>query len=198
MRCERILLHVADSVQHNDARTDQQLVDACNGGDAAAFEVLYHRHRDYVLRVTYRYARDHQTALDAMQETFFYLLRKFPPPGEGLTLSAQLTTLLYPVAKHTAIRMAQKSRRHVSDADLAPDLATTSDADPHDADDLGALLASLSADRQEVLTLRFVDGLSLAEIAAALDIPIGTVKSRLHLAVKALRDDPRTKKFFEA
>jgi RNA polymerase sigma-70 factor (ECF subfamily) len=183
---------------HNDPRTDAQLVAACNGGDAAAFEVLYRRHRDYVLRVTYRFARDHQTAMDAMQETFFYLLRKFPPPGEGLDLTAQVTTLLYPVAKHTAIRMAQKARRHVSDADLPGDVAASNDADPHDGDDLAALLASLSGDRRELLTLRFVDGLTLAEIAESLEIPIGTVKSRLHLAIKALRDDPRTKKFFDA
>jgi RNA polymerase sigma-70 factor (ECF subfamily) len=47
-----------------------------------------------------------------------------------------------------------------------------------------------------VLTLRFVDDLSLAEIAAALQVPLGTVKSRLHLAIKDLREDPRTKEFF--
>jgi RNA polymerase sigma-70 factor (ECF subfamily) len=45
--------------------------------------------------------------------------------------------------------------------------------------------------------MRFVDGLSLEEIAAALDIPLGTVKSRLHNALNALRADPRVRKFFE-
>jgi DNA-directed RNA polymerase specialized sigma24 family protein len=42
-----------------------------------------------------------------------------------------------------------------------------------------------------------VDGLSLAEIAQALNIPLGTVKSRLHNALGLLRQDPSTRKFFE-
>jgi len=48
-----------------------------------------------------------------------------------------------------------------------------------------------------VVVLRFVDDLSLEEIAVALDIPLGTVKSRLHLAIKQLRDDNRIKDLFE-
>jgi RNA polymerase sigma-70 factor (ECF subfamily) len=58
-------------------------------------------------------------------------------------------------------------------------------------------LASLSPERREVLTLRFVDDLSLAEIAAALDVPLGTVKSRLHLALKQLREDLRIKDLYD-
>ena len=49
----------------------------------------------------------------------------------------------------------------------------------------------------EVLQLRFVDGLSLAEIAQALNVPVGTVKSRLHNALRHLKDDPQIKDLFE-
>ena len=62
---------------------------------------------------------------------------------------------------------------------------------------LAAALEVLSDDHREVLLLRFVDGLSLAEIAEALSIPLGTVKSRLHNALAGLRHDPRTKTCFE-
>jgi RNA polymerase sigma-70 factor (ECF subfamily) len=62
---------------------------------------------------------------------------------------------------------------------------------------IDAALAALSPERREVVTLRFVDDLSLAEIAAALDVPLGTVKSRLHLALKELREDSRIKDLFE-
>jgi RNA polymerase sigma-70 factor (ECF subfamily) len=62
---------------------------------------------------------------------------------------------------------------------------------------LAGVLAQLPEPQREVLLLRFVDGFSLEEIAGALHVPPGTVKSRLHHALAALRRDPLTKKFFE-
>lgn len=177
-----------------DRRSDEDLVAVCNVGDAReaarAFETLYRRHRDFVLRVARRFTHDRELALDALQETFAYLLRKFPPAGEGLTLTARLSTLLYPVAKNFGIDAVRKARRYVGDEDALAELPAepTAEAQP-----LDAALAALSPDHREVLTLRFVDDLSLAEIALALDVPLGTVKSRLHLAIKELRDDSRIK-----
>ena len=183
-----------------DRRSDEELVAICNVGDALeaarAFEALYRRHRDFVLRVARRFTRDRDLALDALQETFAYLLNKFPPAGEGLTLTARLPTLLYPAAKNAAITAVRKARRHsgVDDAvlDELPAAEPYSEGEPIDA-----ALAALSPERREVLTLRFVDDLSLAEIAVALDVPLGTVKSRLHLALKELREDSRIKDLFE-
>jgi RNA polymerase sigma-70 factor (ECF subfamily) len=181
-----------------DRRSDEELVDACNRGDAEqaarAFEALYRRHRDFVLRVARRFARDRELALDALQETFAYLLKKFPPAGPGLALTARLPTLLYPVAKNSAISAFRKARRHADAGDVDLD-ELPADAAP-DAQPLDAALAGLSPERRELLTLRFVDDLSLAEIAAALQIPLGTVKSRLHLAIKELREDPRINDLF--
>jgi RNA polymerase sigma-70 factor, ECF subfamily len=181
-----------------DRRSDEELVDVCNAGDAdsaaSAFEALYRRHRDFVLRVARRFAGDRELALDALQDTFAYLLRKFPPAGDGLHLTAKLETLLYPVAKNSAITARRKVARlsGAGDAELEELLA----APESQSDSLDAALARLSPERREVLTLRFVDDLSLAEIASALQVPLGTVKSRLHLAIKDLREDPRTKDLF--
>ena len=83
----------------DDLRNDHDLLAAVRCGDDRAFEVLYHRHRDWAVRVAYRYTRDRNSALDAMQETFLYLLRKAPT----LTLTSKLTTFLYPVVKHQAL-----------------------------------------------------------------------------------------------
>ncbi len=184
-----------------DRRSDEELVDVCNVGDAesaaAAFEALYRRHRDFVLRVARRFTGDRDLALDALQDTFAYLLRKFPPAGGGLQLTAKLETLLYPVAKSSAITARRKAARlsGAGDTELE-ELPAAPDPEP-DSGSLDAALARLSAERREVLTLRFVDDLSLAEIAAALQVPLGTVKSRLHLAIKDLREDPRTKDLFD-
>ena len=179
-----------------DRLSDDDLVAICNDGDssdaAAAFNTLYRRHKDYVIRVAMRFLDDHDSALDVLQETFGYLLGKFPPPGPCLTLTARMTTLLYPVAKNTAISLLRRSRR---DGDtLDPDDLPSPPVDADD--DLGRVLAELPADRREVMTLRFVDDLSLQEIADMLGIPLGTVKSRLHLAVKQLRDSPNIKKTY--
>ena len=110
-------------------------------------------------------------------------------------LTARLQTLLYPVAKNCAITALRKARRFPAEPDVAADdLPAPTDLDM--AEPIDAALAALPAERREVLTLRFVDDLSLAEIAAALEVPLGTVKSRLHLAIKQLRDDPKIKDLF--
>jgi RNA polymerase sigma-70 factor (ECF subfamily) len=180
-----------------DQRSDQELVATCNDGRpkeaALAFEALYRRHRDYVLRIARRFVRDRELALDALQETFAYLLKKFPPAGGGLVLTARIQTLLYPVAKNCAISALRKADRYADSGVLPDDLPAAPAAE---VEPLDAVLAGLSPERREVVTLRFVDDLSLDEIAAALEIPLGTVKSRLHLAIKQLREDPRIKDLF--
>lgn len=177
---------------------DAVLVDICNHGDSRAaelaFETLYKRHKDFVLRVALRFAPDNDSALDALQETFTYLLRRFPPEGPGLTLTANLTSLLYPVAKNSALTLRRKVERFPHDAD--PDeLPAAHAAEPSN---VPALLRDLPDERREVLMLRFVDDLSLQDIADALDIPLGTVKSRLHLAIKTLRESPEAKKILSS
>lgn len=175
-----------------DPRSDRELVRLCNSGDATqaarAFEALYLRHKEYVLRVAFRFVRDRDLALDVLQETFSYLLRKFPPTGEGLTLTAELTSLLYPVAKNSALSLLRKAERFPQSESVDPDQIAAAETPP--GGDIARVLSRLPAERREVILLRFVDGMSLAEIAAALDIPLGTVKSRLHLAIKQLREAP--------
>ena len=179
--------------------SDSELVAQCNRGDghgAVAFTTLYERHREYVLRVAMRYARDPDLAAEALQETFAYLLRQFPPPGPGLTLTAKLRTYLFAIAKNAAITALRKTARFdsaIEDLDALP-------APPPPSSDTTAIDAALSAlpgPQREVLQLRFVDGYSLAEIAAALGLPLGTVKSRLHNALRRLKSDPQIRDLFD-
>jgi RNA polymerase sigma-70 factor (ECF subfamily) len=177
------------------ARSDVELVAAINSGDAAAFEVLYLRHRDWVAALAYRFTGDSDASLDVMQETFLYFLRKFP----GFRLTANLKTFLYPAVRHLAIAARQKAARYQATAAELEQLehAPAPPAASAEAGDLQVVLATLPEEQREVLLLRFVDGLNLAEIAEAMDIPLGTVKSRLHNALQTLRQDQRTRNFFE-
>ena len=186
----------------SDRRTDNELVELCNRGDrdeaVEAFETLYRRHRDYVTRVALRFGADREAAVDVLQETFLYLLKKFPPAGEGLVLTAQLRSLLYPVAKNVTLSFLRQRERTDTHGEFDPDrLPAPGAADPleHDPARLSSALARLSPERREVLLLRFVDDMSLQDIADTLSIPLGTVKSRLHLAVRDLRNSPEIKDF---
>ena len=174
----------------DDPRTDQQLIAAINAGDAAAFDALYYRYRDRVLRLAVRFTGNHDDALDVLQETFAYLFRKFP----GFVLTSRMTTFLYPAVRNLSLA-ARRKRRGVEllDAEMpgfvVPDPAMA-------RSDLSAAMANLSTAHREVVLLRFVDDLTIDEIADVLDVPAGTVKSRLHHAIAAMRDDPRIRQFF--
>ena len=178
-----------------DARNDLELIAAINNGDAAAFEALYFRHRDWVVGLAHRFTGDSDSALDVMQETFLYFLRKFP----GFRLTASLKTFLYPAVRNLSIAARNKASRYQATATELERIEHTpaSEAVETGIGDLAVVLAGLSEDHREVLLLRFVDGLSLGEIAQAAKIPLGTVKSRLHNALELLRRDERTKEFFE-
>jgi RNA polymerase sigma-70 factor, ECF subfamily len=159
-------------------RPDAELIAACRKGDAAAFEILYRRHRDWVVNLAYRFCGHREDALDVLQDTWAYVLKKLP----SYEPRAKFTTFLYPVVKHLALDRAKRTRRHapLPEGEEPATLAGF-------PDDTQALLDGLSATQQEILGLRFVDGLDLAEIADVLRIPLGTVKSRLHHALAALR-----------
>ena len=176
-----------------DLRSDQLLIDAVNRGDLAAFDVLYHRHRDWVVRLAFRFTRDHHDSLDVLQETFAWLLGRL----SGLKLSARLTTLLYPVVRNLSINVLRARGRFVS-ADEILDALPDPGPDPAEPlkADLVSVLAQLSAPHREVLLMRFLDGMTVAEIALVLQVPSGTVKSRLHNALALLRSDKRTRNYF--
>ncbi len=170
--------------------SDEELVAALNAGDTRAFDVLYTRYRDWAYRLAWRTVRDEQLAADAVQEAFVYLLRKFP----GFELRAKLTTFLYPAVRHCAQGQDRKRRR------VSPGGLTDSEGREGAADgggDPGGERASavrraidgLPPHHREVLLMRAVEGMSVAEVAAALGIPAGTVKSRLHHALASVRED---------
>ena len=173
--------------------TDQELIAAANHGDFDAFEELYRRYRDWVVKLALRFTHDEDLALDVLQEVFIYFMKKFP----GFELRCELKTFLYPAVRNLALGMRRKSERYVSDEDSLAEIPTAPVSQQGSASEtLLALVRDLPEQQREVLLLRFVDGLALSEIATALEIPLGTVKSRLHNALATLENNPHTKKFF--
>jgi RNA polymerase sigma-70 factor (ECF subfamily) len=173
--------------------SDQELIELANQGDAEAFEALYFRYRDWVYRLAWRFIGNREDALDVLQETFAYLLGKFP----GFELTASMKTFLYPTVRHLSAAIRVKKRRIVSEAEILEELAAPASVEPDSrCSELSAVLAVLPDEQRDVLLMRFVDDMSLQEVAAALNVPIGTVKSRLNRALRMLRDDRRTRDYF--
>ena len=177
----------------SESPTDLDLVAAINRGDESAFETLYLRYRDWVTSLAFRFTGNHDDALDVLQETFSYVVRKFP----GFELTAKMTTFLYPVVRNLSIAARKKRDRSTSadeDLDVFP---RKPEAATHDSE-LAEVLSGLSDSHREILLMRFVDDLSQPEIAAALDIPLGTVKSRLHHAIQAVKNSPAIAAFLSS
>src|SRR5213083_3431708 len=104
-----------DDPLKSDSRSDQELIAAINDGDSSAFEVLYYRYRDWVVSLASRFTGDRELALDVLQETFLYFVKKFP----GFRLTAQLKTFLYPAVRNLSIAARRKAGRYqATEADL--------------------------------------------------------------------------------
>jgi len=182
---------VSETTAPMDARGDEELIAAANAGDPRAFEVLYRRYRDWVAALALRFTGDPDLALDVLQETFTYLVQKLP----SLRLTARMTTFLYPAVKNLSIAARRKRGRLSGNEEALLAIPSRETAgDPRG--DLAQSLSILPEAHREVLLMRFVDEMSLEEIASALDVPLGTVKSRLHYALETLRADARTRKYF--
>src|SRR5881398_1986893 len=98
------------TASRQDSRSDRELIAAINAGDALAFEVVYYRYRDWVVGLAYRFTGDRDLALDVLQETFLYFVKKFP----GFHLTASLKTFLYPAVQHISMAARRQSQRFQS------------------------------------------------------------------------------------
>ena len=174
---------------------DLELVERWQGGDSGAFELLVRRHQQRVFGLLLRLLGDRDEALDAAQETFLNLHRH----GHRFRREARWTTFLYRVAVNAALnrrRNLGRRRAHMealSQQGVAGALPEAP-ASPESAAVSGELRARVQAEivalppalRAPVI-LYDIEGLPYAEIAAALNIPEGTVKSRIHRARQTLR-----------
>jgi RNA polymerase sigma-70 factor (ECF subfamily) len=174
----------------SDLFEERRLIDGARRGDEQAFETLYRRHRGYVLKIAARFGATGDAGLDVLQETFLYFFRKLP----SFEHRARLTTFFYPVARNLALKRKMNGARlvpfDVGGLDEARIPGGTPAEDP--ARRFAEAVSGLPGAQREVALLRFVDGMSLAEIAQALDIPLGTVKSRLHHLLTCLRSEEET------
>ena len=162
-----------------------ELVDRARHGDREAFGVLAGGAVDRLYATARYILRDAELAEDATQEALVKAWRDLPALRDVERFDAWLYRLLVNACNDVG-RRRRRWRAEVSVVSTEPselDRAT----ELADRDELERGLRRLTDAQRSLLVLRFYRGLSPVEMADALDIPVGTVKSRLHYAIDALR-----------
>lgn len=181
---ERIAPVPADAAV--DAAITDALIRQCIDGDHEAMGRLYERSSSRVYSLMVRIVGQ-QDADDAMQLAFMQVFRKLDRFGG----ESSLETWIYRVATNEALQFLRRRKRgSVDTLSLDPESQVSqSGLRLEDSEMLEAGLAKLDPELLAVLTLKEVQELSYAEIADIMDIPEGTVGSRLNRARRELRDE---------
>jgi RNA polymerase sigma-70 factor, ECF subfamily len=201
---EKKRVHAAESSAWLDATDEELLARYCQGGDHHAFASLVHRYERELYSYLRRYLGDAAMAEDAFQATFLQVHLKCDQFEEG----RKFRPWLYTIATNQAIDAQRRNKRHR--------LVSLDRRNSHEnADDLGTLIellvsketgpvAQLEADERQAwvrktvnelpeqllnaVNLIYYQGLKYREAAEILDVPVGTVKSRLHTAILKLNE----------
>jgi RNA polymerase sigma factor (sigma-70 family) len=167
---------------------DRPLIDRARNGDLDAFETIVRARMDAVYRLTSAILGDEADARDATQETFVLAWRELPRLREADKFEAWLQRVAVNAARMTLRARGRRRVREIpsSQVDALAGRVATDDPAGADAARLGAALERLDVDQRAILVLHHLDGRPLAELATILEIPVGTAKSRLFAARRAL------------
>jgi RNA polymerase sigma-70 factor (ECF subfamily) len=175
--------------------SDEILLRRIGAGDRGAFESLYVRYADLVFSVALRVVADSGIAQDVAQEVFLRIWRQ---PALFDATRGRFVSWLMSVARNRAVdEIRSRGRRRLREVTPAP--GADDPADPHAIDPqmaaqmaaereaIRAGLATLPNEQRVAIELAYFGGMTQQEISAVLDTPLGTVKTRIRLAMKKLR-----------
>lgn len=173
-----------------DERNDRELVYAARGGDERAFDALFYRYRDGIYRLSLAITKDPQAADEIVVDTFARAYRAL--------MRLEPDDTLRPWLYRVAINESYDRRPRVIPASsldaAAEEVAAGDERSPASLAEreetrrvvLGAL-DTLDEKHRTVVVLHYLSELALAEISVIVGSPVGTVKSRLHYALRRLR-----------
>ena len=175
---------------------EKRLIELAKNGDEASFEQLLQKYEKLVYTIAYRSTGNEHDAFDISQEVFIKIYKNLPQFKEQSSLS----TWIFRITMNACVDFARKKKRtpvsiSIDDDEniFLNDIADNS-SEPlaciesmELADGIQQAILSLSDDHRKIVILRDITGLSYAEIGEILDMPEGTVKSRLSRARENLR-----------
>lgn len=174
-----------------EAALDSELVFKLQSGSLEALGVLYDRHRGLVFRTALAITGDSEAAADLLHDVFLRLFRF----AAHIDPSRPLEPWLYRMTTNLSYTWVKRRQRWLHPLEEIADWLVSGRKDTPayqaEVDDswrqVQQAVSSLPLSHRGVVVLYYVDDLSLQEISEILDIPVGTVKSRLHYGRQALK-----------
>jgi len=169
------------------------LIEQWQSGDATAFESLFHKYEKLVFRTAYLITGDDDEAMDILQEVFVSVWKwrhTFNPRKGKVTTWLHRITVNQCSRKHRKKQPVFLSLEEIEEKGFQLEASEFPDEVMITREEYKRLmeaLNSLDAKHRSVLVMRYFNELSYDEIAQVIDIPLGTVKSRLNQALKSLR-----------
>lgn len=176
---------------------DATLIESVGAGSAEALEVLYDRHSRIVLSFATRMLQDRQSAEELMQEVF---LRAWRQAKSFSTTRGQFVTWLLSITHNLAIDEIRKRNRRPQRANAADPVllltnVTSGGPSVEESAEIGHLqqivkdaIASLPDHQRLAIELAYVRGMTQREIADHLDEPLGTIKTRMRLGMRKMKE----------
>lgn len=171
---------------------NQLVTSVAKDRDRASFQALFTHFAPRVKAVLIRQGADAGTAEEVVQETMIKVWRK---AGLFDAEKASAATWIFQIARNSRIDLIRRAKRpepDINDPSMVPDPGPSVDeaiSHSRDARQLKQLFDRLPGDQQDVLKLAFFEEKAHSEIAVELGIPLGTVKSRIRLALKRIRSE---------
>ena len=172
---------------------DEDLISLVGEGDAEAFATLYDRHSRVAYSLAYRMMGEKQAAEDLVQDAF---LKVWQAAASYRAARGSMRTWLLSIVHNRGIDQlrSQASRRRTQEKiEAQAPTSQPSEAFAHSwansqREQVREALSTLPEDQLKVLELAYFSGYTHVEIAELLDVPLGTVKSRMRLGLKKMRD----------
>jgi len=180
---------VVEDCRSPDNRQLAELLHRVAAGDRLGFEMLYRLTSPRLWSVIRRIVARKQAAEDVLQNTYLTIWRKArlfdPAAGEAL---GWMTT----IARHRAIEWLRQPGNATPRASSSNETRTSEEGSAGDATERSVLfdqlLSKLSAEQRDSLRLIYFFGMTQEEVSAALDVPLGTIKSRVRRGLIALKE----------
>ncbi len=184
---------VASRNKHYLRLADEDLISLVESGDSGAFAALYDRHSRAAFSLAYRMMGGRQAAEDLVQEVF---LRVWRSTGSYKAGRGSVRTWILSIVHHRGVdllRSAASRRRTQDKVEASAESSQPSEAFSEawrntQRDEIRQALGTLPPEQLKILELAYFSGYTHMEIADLLDLPLGTVKGRMRLGLKKIRD----------